>query len=157
MATILAITTLIGITATAARAGDRSMVAQTLNQGLAGTPLAGQGYLIERAGWRYRVNPSFLAAITGAESSFGAATCYSNPRNAAGLASCQTGTWVPYFRTWGHFWMFLAKFIADRWPGVSSPWTIGYTYCPPCGSRWGDKVAYYQKRLGFAASARYPE
>lgn len=157
--------------ATAARphSNPRVDTAQRLNRGLAGTPLHGQGYLIERAGWTHGIHPALLAAITGAESTYGQHGCHGNPRNIAGLNSCRTGWWVdmngdgradvvPTFRTWGHFWSFFATFVRIRFGRASSPYELtGYCRSPhggPCPT-WAPKIAGYMSDLGFPDVSRY--
>ena len=40
-------------------------MAQRVNRGLRGTPMAGLGFELEAAGWRYHVSPALMAAIEG--------------------------------------------------------------------------------------------
>lgn len=139
----------------------RFLVAQQLNIGLAGTPMRGLGFKLEAAGHRYGVHPAFIAAVAGLESSYGAEGCRDNRLNAYGLGSCRAScarwarSWVPCFNTWGQSIGFFARWFVSRWRPGTSVWTVGYTFCPPCGFRWGSKVAYNMRRLGFTATTRY--
>jgi hypothetical protein len=155
--TILILTVLIiaAALATQAQAGRRSDTAQNLNRGLAGTPMANTGYALEAAGWRYHISPYFIAAIAGTESSFGAAACSGNPKNAFGLSSCTSGWRVPYFPTWASAYQFMARFLTSRWPGARTPWSFrGYAACTDC---WASKVAMHMRqRFGVGPGVRYP-
>lgn len=128
-------------------------VAQTLNRGLAGTPMAGTGAELEQAGREHGIHPAFIAAIAATESSFGAAACASNRFNAYGLANCQ-GIWhVPDFQSWSESYRFMGRFLAGRWPRADTPWEFyGYAACDSC---WGNKVASWMRRLGFGHGVRY--
>lgn len=137
--------------------GPHARLAQQLNRGLAATPMRGLGYILEAEGRRYGVHPGFVAAVAAVETSYGAAMCL--PFNAWGISSCGRAWRAPTFRSWRDGIRYASRFLAERWlrRGVSSPWAIGRTYCPPCGDRWGDRVAWFMRRLGFPApSARYP-
>lgn len=130
-------------------------VVRLLNRGLAGSPMAGTGEILERYGRRYGVSPFFMAATAATESSLGAAACSNNRYNVWGLASC-TGSWyVPPFGSWDEAIAFYAKFLAGRWPGHSTPYSFtGYAACSPC---WGRKVSEWMHTLfRVPAVTRYP-
>lgn len=149
---------LIAFSATSALAGKPGRRAQTainLNQGLQGSPMQGTGFALERAGWRHRVSPYFIAAIAATESSLGRAACYSDRFNAFGLASC-THSWpVPRFRSWAHVYDFMGAFLTRRWPHADTAHEyFGYAACSAC---WGRRTAWFMRSLfGVGASVRYP-
>jgi hypothetical protein len=128
-------------------------VVRRLDAGLAGTPMAGLGAILEAEGRRYGISPYFMAAAAGTESSFGAAGCSNNPTNVWGLAACD-GRWhVPYFPTWESAVGFYARFLASRWRGHSSPYSFtGYAACDVC---WGRKTSEHMGRFGAGTSTRY--
>lgn len=99
-------------------------------------------YAIERSGLRWRVSPFLIAAISDVESSFGVAAC---GFNAWGIASCSGYN----FRSWPEGIEAEARLLRTGFldHGASSPWAIGPSYCPPCGSSWGDHVAYVMQRF----------
>jgi hypothetical protein len=105
--------------------------------------MATTGYQLEAAARKYRVSPYLIAAIAGTESSFGAAACRNNRYNAFGLSSCGSGWHVPSFRSWQEAYVFMAKFLSDRWPHAKSTYDFhGYAACSSC---WGAKTAYWMK------------
>lgn len=131
----------------------RFQVAAQLNRGLSGTPMANTGFALEAAGWRWHVHPALIAAIAGTESSFGAAACSGNPRNAFGLSSCGSGWSVPYFHSWRQAYQFMGRFLSSRWPSARTPWDYhGYAACSSC---WGTHTAQWMNHLGFPATVRY--
>lgn len=146
---------IVATTANAGRPGHRSATAQRLNHGLQGSPMAGTGFALERAAFRWHVSPYFIAAIAATESSLGRAGCSGNRRNAFGLSSCGSGWYVPYFRTWGHAYQFMGRFLSSRWRGHSTPWSFrGYAACSDC---WARRTAYWMRRLfGVGYGTRYP-
>lgn len=126
-----------------------------LERGLRGTPMQGTGVILEKWGRRYGVSPFFMVATAATESSIGHAACSNNHYNVWGLASC-TGSWyVPPFRSWDEAISFYARFLAERWPGHSTPYSFrGYAACDEC---WGRKVSEWMGRLfGVSAVTRYP-
>lgn len=131
------------------------VVVDRLNRGLAGTPMAGLGAVLEAEGRRYGVSPYFMAAAAGTESSFGAAACSNNRKNVWGLAACD-GRWhVPYFETWSEAIGFYARFLSSRWQGHSTPYSFsGYAACDVC---WGRKTSSHMGRFGVGNSTRYGE
>ena len=133
----------------------RVETARKLNRGLAGSPMAGLGWILEREGHRQKVSPYLMAAAAATESSLGSAPCRSNPKNVWGLASCGNSWHVPYFRTWDEAIAFYARFLRSRWPGATSAYSYrGYAACDSC---WGSKTAYHMQRLfGVGPSAAYP-
>lgn len=126
-----------------------------LDQGLAGSPMAGTGVSLEKAGREYHVSPYFMAAAAATESSLGAAGCGPGGYNAWGLANC-AGIWsVPAFQSWADAYAYYARFLASRWPGHSTPYSFrGYAACDEC---WARKVAEWMHTLfGVPAVTRYP-
>lgn len=133
---------------------------RTLNRGLAGTPMAGTGRELERAGRRHHIHPAFIAAIAGTESSFGAAACHDNhgnrTYNAFGLASCGSGWHVPYFSSWEQAYEFMSRYLAGLWPRARTTYDYvhpGYAACTDC---WGRKTATYMRdRFGLGNTVHY--
>ena len=125
-----------------------------LESGLARTPMAGTGRDLFAAARKFRISPFFIAAIAGTESSFGAASCRGNPYNAFGLASCGSSWNVPYFPTWKHAYLFMGKFLTDRWPSASTTYHYyGYAACSSC---WGAKTAMHMRsRFGVDNGVRW--
>lgn len=92
----------------------RYLVVQQLEQQLAGTPMAGTGYALEAAGWRYKVHPAFIAAAAGLESAWGRLACSGNRWNLWGLGSCDRYWKVPHFRTAREAYDYYARFLRSR-------------------------------------------
>lgn len=140
---------------TAARAAHSRgyMLAVKLNRALASTPMRGTGFALVTEGKRFDVNPAFIAAAAGKESSYGAAMC--EPFNAWGLGSCGRAWRPPRFGSWRESIRFFARWYRSRYAG-DDMWAAGRSYCPPCGDSWGEGVAYRMRLLGFAPSTRYP-
>lgn len=163
----LALATLILTASAQAREPYRThqdAVVSNLNAQLRGTPMQGTGVDLEYAGRKWNVHPAFIAAVAGVESSYGRLACRNDRHNAYGLASCRGYYWsgcrafgVPLrtFASWRDSYLYFARFIAHCWPGVNSPTTIGYSYCPPCGPRWGASVSWHMQRFGYAPRVRY--
>jgi len=128
-------------------------VVRQLNDGLAGTPMAGLGVVLEREGRKHGVSPFFMAAAAGTESSFGAAPCSNNRKNVWGLAACD-GRWhVPYFNSWQEAIGFYARFLSSRWPSARTPYDYHrYAACTPC---WGRKTSLHMSRFNVGNSTRY--
>lgn len=128
-------------------------IVRRLNAGLANTPMAGLGAILEAEGRRYGVSPFFMAAAAGTESSFGAASCSGNRKNVWGLAACD-GRWhVPYFDTWQEAIGFYARFLSSRWPSARTPYDYHrYAACDVC---WGRKTTTHMGRFGVGNSTRY--
>jgi hypothetical protein len=133
----------------------REDVVHALNRGLYDTPMANTGRELEAAGHKHHVHPALIAAIAGTESSFGAAGCSGNPKNAFGLSSCGAGWHVPYFETWAEAYTFMARFLTSRWPHARTAYDYhGYAACSSC---WGNKVAYWMRaRFKLSSSVSYP-
>lgn len=122
-----------------------------LDAGLAGTPMAGLGATLERWGRRYGVSPYFIAGAAGTESSFGAAMCL--PFNAWGIGNCGRAWTPPSFGSWDESIAYYARFLAERWPGHSTPFSFrGYAACDDC---WGRKTSAHMGRFGVGNSTRY--
>lgn len=129
------------------------LLAVKLNQGLAGTPMRGTGFGLVVEARRWGIQPAFIAAIAGTESSFGAQACRGNRFNAYGLASCGSSWRVPAFRSWRESYAFMARFLAERWPRARTPYDYyGYAACSSC---WGRKTAGHMVELGFAPVTRW--
>jgi hypothetical protein len=133
----------------------RENLVHALNRGLYDTPMANTGRELEAAGHKHHVHPALIAAIAGTESSFGAAACSGNPRNAFGLSSCGRGWHVPYFQTWAQAYTFMARFLSQRWPHARTAYDYaGYAACSSC---WGAKTASWMRsRFGVGPSVTYP-
>lgn len=146
--------TVFALAPAAAHAGDRSDVARKLNQGLAGTPMHGLGYVLEAEGRKQGVHPAFIAAAAGLESAWGRLACRGNPYNVWGLGSCDRAWRVPHFGSWRQAIRYYARFIRQRWPRAYKPYDL-YGYCE-CGAvSWGSRVAWNMRRLGFPVTVRY--
>ena len=148
--------------ASAASARGSTLVPQSsprveLNRGLAHTPLRGLGAILDEEGRRQNVSPYLIAAIAGLESSYGLHPCRSNPRNVWGLASCKRGYGIPYFTSWRQAIRFQAGLLRRGWlsKGVRDVYTIGSSYCPPCGNGWGAKVGWLMRSLGGPVRVTY--
>lgn len=125
-----------------------------LDSGLAGTPMAGTGAILERYGRRHHISPFFMAAAAGTESSFGFAACSNNHYNVWGLSSCGSGWYVPSFSSWEEAIDFYARFLRSHWPGAQTPYDFqGYAACSSC---WGAKTSSYMRQLGASPTVRYP-
>lgn len=141
--------------ATRASSGSPARVVARLERGLAGSPMAGTGRILESQGRRRHVSPFFMAGVAAVESSLGRSSCYGNPRNVWGLGSCSQGWRVPYFATWRAAIRYYARFLAERWPRHSSPWSFG-GYAANLET-WAAHVAYQMRALfGVGPSTRYP-
>lgn len=127
----------------------RFLNARRLNAGLAGTPLAGYGFDFEAAGWRYNVNPFFVAAIAGTESSFGAAACGGN---AWGIASC--GMTFPTFHE--GLW-YTTKLLREHYlgKGLLTLVAVGTKYAA-CGTCWAASTERHMRRFSAAPPLTYP-
>jgi len=134
---------------------DRGRIIVLLERGVAGTPMAGTGAILERWGRKYGVSPFFIVAVAATESSRGEAACSNNHYNVWGLASCSGSWYVPSFGSWDEAIGFYAHFLASRWPGHSTPYSFsGYADCDAC---WGRKVSEWMHSLfGVPAVTRYP-
>lgn len=126
-----------------------------LERGLEGSPMEGTGAILEREGRRRGVSPYFIVAVAATESSIGRAACGPGGFNAWGLGNCGTAWTVPAFRSWAEAIAYYADFLADRWPGHSTPYSFnGYAACDDC---WARKVSQWMWAL-FNVSPRtaYP-
>lgn len=158
--------TLVEAAAETSRHNPRVEIARDLNQGLANTPMRGQGFRLERTGRRWNVSPYFIALASGRESSFGTFGCRSNPRNVWGLKSCRTGPYIdidgdgdiddlPTFRTWGHAFTFFARYVRARFPHATTPYHF-HGYCE-CGvASWAGGIDRIATRLGWPTGVKYP-
>lgn len=129
----------------------RATIAQ-INAGLAGTPLAGYGQVIDRAAARWNVSPFLIASIAGVESSFGAAACGGN---AWGISSCRGVSLTSFTAGAWYVAQLLRTGYIGR--GLMDVWSIGRVYCPPCGSSWGTNVAFFlRSRFHVGLAVTYP-
>lgn len=154
--TLVLLTIIVTIAAlpAAAHAGKRSDVAKQLNANLAGTPMAGLGYILEAEGHRAGIHPAFIAAAAGLESAWGRLACRGNKFNAWGLGSCDRSWTPPRFGSWRHAIRYYARFLRDRWPHARTPYDF-HGYCECGAASWGSRVAWNMDRLGFGPNVRY--
>lgn len=124
-----------------------SVTAKRLNRALAGTPMQGLGGILERQGERWNVNPFFIAAVAHKESSLGAASCSSNPKNVWGLGACGRAWSPPYFRTWTQAVNYFVRFVRSRWPSATHP-SHFRGYCSGCEISWAAGVISWMNRWG---------
>ncbi|MCR4339124.1 MAG: hypothetical protein NUW01_04460 [Gemmatimonadaceae bacterium] len=157
MTLILLCFLLLALTATSVASARGNPTAAALNRGLARTPMRGLGQVLDEEGRRANVSPYLIAAIAGLESSYGAHPCRSNTRNVWGLASCKRGYGIPFFASWRQAIRFQAQLLRRGWlaKGVRDVYTIGRSYCPPCGNGWGAKVAWFMRSLGGSVRVTY--
>jgi hypothetical protein len=124
-------------------ASYRVKVVKTLQRGLSRFPLGRHVSALESAGKKYNVNPYFMAAAAGVESTFGRQPCGENPRNIWGLGACNSVWSVPYFETWREAFNYYAHFLKRTWPRARTAYEFyGYSACDSC---WGSKAAYYMR------------
>ena len=143
-----------GNAAPSKRSNPRVETARKLNRGLAGSPMANLGWILEREAHRTHVSPYLMAAAAATESSLGRAGCSGNTKNVWGLASCGGGWHVPYFNSWDEAIHFYADFLRSHWPTATSTYLSGYAACNQC---WADKTAWWMSRLfGVGPAFRYP-
>lgn len=121
----------------------RFLLAQKLAHGLRGTPLARFAFVFEAAGHRWNVNPFLVAAISGTESSFGAAAC---GYNAWGLASCDGSVSLSSFQDGIRYTTRLLRLNYLN-AGDTSVLSVGYKYAA-CGSCWAAKTEGFMVQLG---------
>lgn len=143
------------ITAHALTVRTRAGVLRTLREGLAGTAIGPWATSIEQEGWRWNVSPFLIAAISGTESTFGAARC---GFNAWGINACRGG---PYFSSWEEGIAAEAKLLATGYlgQGLTSVYSIGGVYCGHGGgcSSWPYTTASFLTRFGAGPyDVRYP-
>lgn len=155
MLTLLAITILLALVATAAAVGARTkphhsvryLTAVALNRGLAGTPMQGLGFELEAAGFRYHVSPALVAAIAGSESSFGVQAC---GVNYWGWNSCNGQPWSTVREGIRYVSLALRDHYLSR--GLLTVYAVGYRYCGRPGvcnlDRWVAHTSWYMRRLG---------
>ena len=121
-----------------------------MKRGLRGTPLARHAFRLESEGWRWNINPFFVASIAGTESSFGAAACGGN---AWGLGNCgftfsDMGDGIHYAtRLLRLSYLNLGYGTLDR---------VGARYAA-CGSCWAAKTGWFMRaRFGSSLTLTYP-
>lgn len=130
----------------------RFLVVQQLQHGLAGTPLAPYAWALEREGFRWNVSPFFMAAISGTESSFGAAACGGN---AWGIGSCVGYSFASFREGIAFEARMLRTFYFDA--GYRTIEQVGGRYAA-CGSCWAAKTGWFMRsNFGVSASSlTYP-
>lgn len=121
----------------------RYLVAAQLQRSLAGTALHGTGFTFEAEGHRWNVNPFFVAAISGTESSFGAARC---GWNVFGWNSCNGDSFTSFADAISTVTHSLRVDYMNRWR-LFSVEAIGVTYCA-CGSHWAEHTRIFMRQLG---------
>lgn len=134
-------------------ADGASKEVKKINRYLQSTPMRGTGKIIVNQASKYGLNPTFVAAVAGKESSFGAASCTQNPKNVWGLGACGRAWTPPYFRSWVAAINYFVRFIDQRWPSASSPFQF-YGYCQGCESEWGSAVAQHMQNMGGSTQVR---
>jgi len=124
----------------------RFLVAMQLVQGLRGTPIARQAWVLERVSYEEQMNPFFVVGAAGTESSVWRAPCSSNPMNGWGMSSCGSGWYVPHFQTWESAFRFYERYIKRIWPHARTPYEL-YGYCGCGESYWGSKTIAWIRQL----------
>ena len=140
------------LTPAAAKQGHshRFHVALKLKQGLRGTPLARHAFKLEAEGWRWNINPFFVAAIAGTESSFGAAACGGN---AWGLGNCGM-SFTSFADGIGYATKLLRTSYLDD--GLRTLERVGWRYAA-CGSCWAERTGFFMRsRFGSSLTLTYP-
>jgi len=95
---------------------------------------------------KYKINPTFVVAVAGKESSFGAASCSSNPKNVWGLGACNRAWRTPEFKSWIQAINYFVRFIDGRWPSANNPFEF-YGYCQGCEYEWGSAVSTHMRNI----------
>ena len=136
----------------------RDAVISNLNRALAGTPMAGQGAILEHVGRLYRLHPAFIAAVAAFEGGFdldrhtGLRPCL--PYNPYGISSCGAAWTAPRFRSWAESIAYAARFLSSRWPRARTAYD--YPGFCTCGTAyWGGKVAAKMRQIGYGPSITY--
>lgn len=156
LAAVLLVATLGAFTAPAPASASSSLDAATIDAFLAaqGSPMAGSGATFVAEGSEHGVDPAFLVAVAGAESSFGMFLYSSN----GDQATFNAFNWF-YAPTWpaadfgssDEAIAALAAGIAgDLYygSGLYSIYDIGPRYCPDGTANWLTNVALFMQRLG---------
>ncbi len=136
----------------------RDALVSNLDLGLRGTPMAGTAGKLEEAGARYGIHPAFLAGVAAFEGGFdlerhtGKTPCL--PFNPFGVSSCGDAWRAPAFRSWGHAYNYVARFLATRWPSATSVYSY-HGFCTCGATWWGGKVAAKMRQLGYPPLVRY--
>lgn len=118
------------------------------------SPMVGKGAVFVREGRRYGVNPAFLVAIAGAETSFGRLlysqhgdVCTYNAFNWFYGATRQQSD----FASWDEAIARVAKGISGSLyygSGLTSVPGISFRYCPVGTAEWLSNVTVFMERLG---------
>jgi len=117
-----------------------------INRYLQSTPMRGTGKIIVNQSRKYKINPTFVVAVAGKESSFGAASCSSNPKNVWGLGACNRAWRTPEFKSWIQAINYFVRFIDGRWPSANNPFEF-YGYCQGCEYEWGSAVSTHMRNI----------
>jgi hypothetical protein len=128
----------------------RFHVALKLKEGLRGTPLARHAFKLEAEGWRWNINPFFVAAVAGTESSFGAAACGGN---AWGLGNCGIA-----FTSLADGIGYATKLLRTSYldDGLRTLEHVGGRYAA-CGSCWAERTEFFMReRFGSPLMLTYP-
>jgi hypothetical protein len=137
-------------------AASSSLDAATIDAFLAaqGSPMAGTGATFVAEGAEHGVDPAFLVAVAGAESSFGL-FLYSVDGDEATYNAFNwfyTSPWpAADFGSWDEAVAAVAAGVAgDLYYGdeLYSIWEIGPRYCPDGTGNWLANVALFMERLG---------
>ncbi len=118
-----------------------------INRYLQSTPMRGTGKIIVNQSRKHGINPTFVAAVAGKESSFGAKACGDNPKNVWGLGACGRAWSAPYFKSWLSAINYFVRFVDERWPQARNPFQF-YGYCSGCEYEWGIGVSTHMRNMG---------
>jgi hypothetical protein len=119
-----------------------------------GSPLVGSGQAFYDAGQAYGIDPAFLVAITGAESSFGVLLYHSGPD----YATFNAWNWfyaepraVSDFASWSDGVTRVAQGLSGMLyygAGRYGVLDIAPVYCPEGTQNWIDNVTFFMTELG---------
>jgi len=115
--------------------------------------MEGTGKIIVNQSEKYDINPYFVVAVAGKESSLGAAACSNNRKNVWGLGACGRVWSVPRFKNWIQAINYFVRFIDRLWPNAQTPFQF-YGYCNGCETEWGNDVAGHMRNLGGSTRVR---
>jgi hypothetical protein len=115
--------------------------------------MEGTGEIIVNQSEKYDINPYFVVAVAGKESSLGAAACSKNRKNVWGLGACGRVWSVPRFKNWIQAINYFVRFIDRLWPNAQTPFQF-YGYCNGCETEWGNDVAGYMRNMGGSTRVR---
>ena len=115
--------------------------------------MEGTGKIVVKQSEKYGINPYFVTAVAGKESSLGREACSNNPKNVWGLGACGRAWGVPYFESWLEAINYFIRFIDERWPNANTPFQF-YGYCQGCEYEWGKDVSYHMREAGGSTRVR---